>query len=109
MLTNFDLMRNHVCSLAEKLMSGEESLLDETLYNQYCKAFEQLVQIIEKEKDTIDAEKLATLKITVTELENEYAKYQNKLSSSIKELRLKTRVNNAYTSTKTTAGYNRIY
>jgi hypothetical protein len=96
MLTNLDLIWIYVKSLAEKLMSSDENMLDEELYSQYCTGFEQLVQIIEEPDTQISEEKYADMKHTLGALERRFAEYQARIQESITQNRLKSKVVNLY-------------
>jgi hypothetical protein len=96
MLTNFDLIWMHTKSLAEKLMSSSENMLSETLYTQYCSAFDQLINIIENEPETVDADKMEDMRITISALDNAFAEEQKRLQDQIAVERIKKQASDLY-------------
>jgi hypothetical protein len=96
MVTNLDLIWQYVKSLANKLMSSDENMMNEELFEQYELAFGQLVQIIEDPSTEISEEKLEDIRYTLGELERTFAEYQSRIQDTIVQNRLKSKVINFY-------------
>ena len=99
----------HTKSLVEKMISSHDNLMSEELYNNYCSAFEQLMQIVENEPDSISEDKMTDILITIKKLESTFVAEQERLQGTINAERLKIRAQNAYSTAKifNISGYNK--
>jgi hypothetical protein len=89
MLTNFDLIWLRVRQLMDSLLEAEGDNIDEANFNTYCSSFEQLMQIIEAEPDTISEEQLEIVQFYLNSLEAKFSEVQKAIQKKISEERLK--------------------
>ncbi|MDR2401516.1 MAG: hypothetical protein LBD73_07700 [Deferribacteraceae bacterium] len=98
MLTNFDLIWLHVRQLIDKLMEEDGGSIDEELFSTYCTSFEQLIQVIESEPDSVTDEKLDIVRLYLASLEERYGELKKEIQKKISEERLKALTLSKYSS-----------
>jgi hypothetical protein len=89
MITNFDLIWLHDRQLMESLLEAEDDSIDEATFSAYCSSFEQLMQIIEAEPDTVTEEQLEIVQFYLASLEAKFSEVQRAIQKKISEERLK--------------------
>jgi predicted YcjX-like family ATPase len=93
--------------MAEKLMSSPENLLSETIYTQYCSAFDQLIEVINNEPENVDNDKLEDMRLTLIALEQAFADEQEHIQDDIASERIKKRTRSAYLHSRLRDGYDK--
>ncbi|MDR2104675.1 MAG: hypothetical protein LBP51_02860 [Deferribacteraceae bacterium] len=105
MLTNFDLIWLRVRQLIDELMQADDPNISEDLFNTYCEAFNQLVQVVEDEPDGVTEEKLEIVHLYLLSLEEKYSETKKELQKRISEERLKASTFATYSQTNEKANY----
>ena len=80
-------------------MSSNENLHNYELYQQYCQAFDQLMDIIENPDENVDPDKLSDVHYTLKKLEQAFITEQEAIKNTIAGEQMKKRVNSTYLST----------
>jgi hypothetical protein len=70
-------------------MESDAANVDEELFNTYCEAFNQLVQVVEDEPNGVTDEKLEVVSLYLLSLEEKYSEAKKELQQKISEERLK--------------------
>jgi hypothetical protein len=86
--------------MAEKMLNSTEDLLSETLYDQYCSAFDQLIEVANNEPENVDHDKLEDMRLVLIALEKRFAEEQQKLQDVISVERLKKQTRRLYKQSK---------
>jgi hypothetical protein len=97
MLTDFDIMWSHVKAIIIEMLDTDEKLHDEEFFKQYCSAFEQLAQIIERDANSIAHEKLEDTMDYLNRLRSKFDKEKDVLQEKIAQERIKAMTHSAYT------------
>ncbi len=99
----------YVQKLIEQLTSNDEAMLDDSLFNKYTTAFDQLMEIMENQETDIEQYKIHELQLVLRSLETKYQEAQQRLQDKITSERLKARAHAAYNhySDMNNIGFNR--